>query len=472
MKSDAKRSVLWSGIQNIANQGIHFIITVIIARLLTPEDYGLVAMLAIFYALAQAFIDSGLSGALIQKKNCTEKDYNSVFIFAVVVSSVLYAILFLCAPLIAKIYNNDLLITLSRVYLTCLVINAIGIVPMTIMHKELQFKQFAYITTAINIFAGAVAIAAAYCGLAYWALVFQILITSVLSTIAYYVRTRWKPTFQFSIESFKSMISYGFPVMLTSIVHAIYNNIYSLVIGAKYESRELGLYNRAYSFSCLVPTTFSNFTMRAMFPVLARIQDNLDELRVKVLEMLHLSLYVVVPVNVYLIFNSADVIKIVLGDKWLELVPYLSILCISCVSYVYTNLHMTTFKTIGKTKNLFISETVRKVLGLLTVVVTVPYGVMTMVYGLLVYSIIDVIISAFFLNSCINIGVLNQLKASATPILFSIAAGCTNWLISLLLPEQLYVRFILCLIAYTGSYALLSVIFKERGISFLKNYFK
>lgn len=471
MKSDAKRSVLWSGIQNVANQGIHFIITIIIARILTPEDYGLIAMLAIFFSLAQAFIDSGLSGALIQKKECTEKDYNSVFIFALVVSSLLYAILFLCAPLIAKLYNNDLLIDLSRVYLLCLVINAIGIVPMTIMHKDLQFKQFAYITTFIHIFSGVVAIIAAYCGMAYWALVFQILITSVLSTIAYFVRTKWKPTFSFSLDSFKSMISYGFPVMLTSIVHAIYNNLYSLVIGAKYNSKELGLYNRAFSFATLVPSTFSNFTMRAMFPVLSRVQDNRDELREKVLEMIHLSMYVVVPVNVYLMFNSNDVILIMLGEKWLELVPYLAILCVSCMSYIFTNIHMTTFKIIGKTKNLFISETVRKVLGLIVIVITVPHGVLIMVYGLLIYSIIDIFVSALFLNYCLPVGVINQIKESATPVLFSLCAGTSCWLLGSLI-DNLYVRFVIGILAYMGVYISLSFFFKERGIAFLKNYFK
>ena len=471
MKSDAKRSVLWSGIQNVANQGIHFIITIIIARLLTPEDYGLIAMLAIFFGLAQAFIDSGLTGALIQKKDCAEKDYNSVFIFSLAVSIVLYAFLYICAPLIAKLYNNDLLIDLSRVYLSSLVINAIGIVPMTIMQKELQFKEFAYITTIINVFSGFVAIIAAYFGLAYWALVFQILLTSTLSTIAYFIKTKWKPTFIFSSESFKSMISYGFPVMLTSIVHAIYNNVYSLVIGAKYDSRELGLYNRAYSFASIVPTTFSNFTMRAMFPILARIQDDKNELNRRILNMLHLSLYVVVPVNFYLIFNSSDLVRIVLGNQWLELVPYLQLLSVACISYVFTNLHMTTFKTIGKTRSLFFSEIIRKIMGILVIIFTVPYGVLVMVYGLLVYSIVDVIVSSYFLNKCIDVGILNQLKAAFTPFLFSSFAGLTCRLLSSLIMHQL-VRFVVCGLVFAGVYIILSVVFKEQGIKFLKNYFK
>lgn len=471
MKSDAKRSVLWSGIQSIANQGLHFIITVIIARILTPEDYGLIAMLTIFFALAQAFIDSGLSGALIQKKGCTERDYNSVFVFGLVVSIVLYTILFFCAPIIAKLYHNELLIKLSRVYLFSLVINAIGIVPMTIMYKHLQFESYAYITTIINLISGITAIVMAYCGLAYWALVFQIIISTSLSTIAYYIKTKWKPTFTFSIDSFRIMISYGFPVMLTSIVHAIYNNTYSLVIGAKYESRELGLYNRSYSFSSLVPTMFSNFTMRAMFPVLTKSQNDVNILRKKVLEMLHLSLYVVVPVNVYLIFNSSVIIPIVLGEKWLDLCPYLTILCVSCLSYLYTNIHMTIFKTLGKTKSLFLSETIRKIVGLVFVVVTAPHGVMVMVYGLLFYSIVDVLISSIFIEKCINIGVLNQMKVSFTPLLFSLISGGFCLLVNMV-SMNLYIRLISGLIVFATSYMVLSVLTKETGFQFVKNYFK
>ncbi len=471
MKSDAKRSVFWSGIQNIVDQAIRFIITIIIARILTPEDYGLIAMLSIFFGLAQAFIDSGLSGALIQKRNCSEKDYNSVFVFALVVSTILYTIIYICSPLIANLYNNDLLIDLSRVYLSCLVINAIGLVPMTIMHKNLLFKQYAYVTTGINIFSGVAAITAAYIGLAYWALVFQIMISSVSSTISYFIITKWRPTMSFSIVSFKSMISYGFPVLLTSIVHAIYNNLYSLVIGAKYNSKELGIFNRAYSFATLVPTVFSDFTMRAMFPVLSRIQDNRKELVGKVLEMIHLSMYVVVPINFYLIFNCSDVICIILGEKWLELVPYLSLLCVSCLAYVYTNIHMTIFKVIGKTKILFFSETARKVLGLVVITITVPHGVMVMVYGFLVYSVIDVIISATFLNYCLRVGVINQILESINPVIFSMMAGGCCYLMSGLI-EHLYLRFFICLLFYAITYLTLSVLFKERGFLFFKNYFK
>ena len=187
--------------------------------------------------------------------------------------------------------------------------------------------------------------------------------------------------------------------------------------------------------------------------------------------MLHLSLYVVVPVNVYLIFNCNDVILIVLGEKWISLVPYLAILCISCISYVYTNLHMTTFKTIGKTKNLFISETVRKSIGLFVIVITIPHGVMVMVYGLLAYSVLDVVVSSFFLNHCIAVGVVNQIKAATTPVLFSLASGGMCWILSFAFPD-IYVRIVINIFTFAGIYTLLSIIFKEQGISFLKNYFK
>lgn len=471
MKSDAKRSVLWSGVQNIASQGIHFIITIIIARILTPEDYGVVAMLSIFFALAQAFIDSGLSGALIQKKDCTEKDFNSVFVFGVSVAVVFYLIFFVSAPLIAKLYNNELLINLTRVYLFNLVINAVGIVPMTIMQKNLQFKQFAVISISISLFAGVVAIFMAYCGMAYWALVMQIMITSTLSSIAYYIKTKWRPTFSFSMDSFKSMISYGFPVMLTSIVHAVYNNVYSLIIGAKYSAKDLGLFNRAYSFTGIVPNTISNFTMRGMFPILSRIQDDRPTLVNKIYEILHLTLYIVLPINIYVLFNCTDVIQVILGEKWLGIVPYIRILCISCMAYIYTNLHMTTFKTIGRTKQLFVSETVRKVLGLLTVLITAWYGVMAMVYGLLVYSIVDVVVSTLFLRRQIAIGIRGQIKESLSPAILSVIAGVVTILLSFVI-SNLYIRFFVCLAAFGGSYILLSVLFKERGVRFFMNYFK
>lgn len=471
MKSEAKKSVFWSGIQNVATHGINFVITIIVARILTPEDYGVIAMLAVFYAIAQAFIDSGLGSALIQKQNCTEKDYNSVFLFSVIVSIFLYFVLFVSAPLIARIFNNNLLISISRVYLFSLVINAVGIVPMTIMQKELRFKNFAVISLITSIVGGVLAVIMAYCGFAYWALVYQALLSTLLTSIACFVITKWKLSFKFDYTSMKSMISYGFPVMLTSLLQAVYNNVYSFVIGARYTSRDLGLYNRAYSYSSTFPINFSNFSMRAMFPVLSKTQGEVKELKDSVLNMLHMSLYVIVPINLYFVFNSVDIVRVTLGEKWINLSPFLSILSIGCISYIYTNMHICTFKVIGETKTLFLSELLRKISGIVVLIITVPFGVTVMVYGSLVFSVIDVLISIFFINSRMGIGIVDHVKASFTPFFFSVISGAICILISLMI-TNLFTRFFTCIALFFLSYLFLSYIFKDKGLIFVINYFK
>jgi O-antigen/teichoic acid export membrane protein len=471
MNNDAKRSVFWSGIQNVASHGINFLITIVIARLLTPEDYGLIAMLSVFYAVAQAFVDSGLGSALIQKKECTERDYNSVFFFSVIIAFILYIVLYLCAPLIARLYNNELLINISRVYLLSLVINAVGIIPMNKMQKNLLFKQFALISFGSSITGGVIAIVMAYRGMAYWALVFQTLSSTLLSTILYYVFSKWRPTLSFDFSSMKEMISFGFPVMLTSLLQAVYNNIYSLVIGARYTSRDLGLYNRAYSYGSTIPINFSNFSMRAMFPVLSKAQKNHEGLRDSIYNMLHMSMFVIIPINVYFVFNSLDIVRITLGEKWMELAPYLSILSIGSVSYVITNMHICAFKVVGKTKNLFVSELIRKIVGIIVLLLTVPYGVRIMIYGSLIFSFIDTIISTLYLKKCVCVTMWGQIKAIYSPVLFSIVAGIGSIVTGQFMTE-LYLRFITCLVLFFSIYFIMALLFKDKGLSFVRNYFK
>ena len=471
MKSEAKRSVFWSGIENLTTRGINFLITIIIARLLTPEDYGLVAMLSVFYAVAQAFIDSGLGSALVQKKDCTQKDYNSVFLFSVSIAVLLYIILFTSAPLIARLYHNELLIKMSRVYLFSLVISSVGIVPQTIMQKDLRFKDFALISFVASGTSGVVAIILAYLGMEYWALVFQTLITATIATVIYYIKSKWRPTFYIDIDSIKSMLSYGVPVMMSALLQAVYNNIYSLVIGAKYTSRDLGLYNRAYSYSSTVPINFSNFSMTAMFPVLAKGQNSIDSLQNVISDMLHMSFFVVLPINMYIVFNASDIVSVTLGMRWIELVPFLIILSIGTMSYVFTNMHNCVFKVTGKTKPLFASELTRKMAGVLVLILTVPYGVEVMVYGALGFAVLDYLISSLFLKKFVGIGLLIQIKSVITPLLFSLLSGLVCLCFSTFV-DRLYMRFTLCTFAFFICYLLLAYIFKDKGLSFIRHFFK
>ncbi len=471
MKGDAHKSLLWSGIQQFVTFGIQFAIGVVLARLLNPYDFGVVAMQGVFFAISGAFIDCGLEGALIQKKECTKADAYSAFIFSTSISIALYVLLFVAAPVIEDFYHTPNLGKVLRVSALVLMINAVGIVPRSLLQRQLRFKELAVASTSISLLAGVVALFMAYNGYAYWALVGQTLLAAALMNMAYYAYSRWWPAFQFSMESFRQLITFGLPMMFTALVHAVYNNLYSLVIGRQYNAQQLGLYNRADNYSGYVSYNLSDMSMRALYPLLSRAQDDLAQLKVSALRILHASAFIAIPINVFLMVNAKDIILILLTEKWLEMAPMMQILCISSLAYVVSNLHFNLFKAIGRTNILFICELIKKILGIIVLLVTFRYGLLIMVKGILAYSVLNILVSSWFVYRFMGITLMEQIKQfhivtlnALIPILACLGLA--------VLVDGLYVRFALSFVSYFAIYGLLGLLMKDKAIEFFMGYFK
>ena len=471
MKGDAHKSLLWSGVQQFVVFGIQFGVGVLLARLLNPYDFGVIAMQGVFFAISNAFIDCGLEGALIQKKECTKADANSAFIYSISISVVLYVLLFLTAPIIEEFYQTPNLGKVIRISALVLMINAVGIVPRSLLQRQLRFKELAVASTIIQFVSGLVAVMMAYHGYAYWALVGQTLLAAGLMVVAYYIYTRWCPSFQFSMESFRQLISFGLPMLLTALVHSLYNNIYSLVIGKRYDARQLGLYNRSENYSCYVSYNFSDMCMRALYPILSRVQDDLIQLKVAALRILHASVFIVVPINIFLLIKAEDIVSILLTDKWLEMAPLMQVMCISSMAYVVSNLHLNLFKAIGRTQILFICELIKKILGILILLITFQYGLMVMVWGLLIYAVLNILVSSYFVYRFVDITLMEQGKEVGLVAMNALAPILVCFLISIFI-NQLYVRFALSFITYFAIYTLLARFEKDKAIDFFKGYFK
>ena len=471
MKGDAHKSLLWSGVQQFVVFGIQFGVGILLARLLNPYDFGVIAMQGVFFAISSAFIDCGLEGALIQKKECTKADANSAFIYSVSISVALYVLLFLAAPLIEEFYHTPNLGKVLRISALVLIIYAVGIVPRSLLQRQLRFKELAVASTTIQFITGFVAVTMAYHGYAYWALVGQTLLTTGLLAMAYFFYTRWWPSFQFSLESFRQLITFGLPMLLTALVHSLYNNLYSLVIGKKYDARQLGFYNRAENYSCYVAYSLSDMSMRALYPILSRVQDDLEQLKVAALRILHTSAFIVVPINIFLLVKAEDIIRILLTDKWLEMAPLMKVMCISSLSYVIANLHTNLFKTIGRTQILFFCELIKKILGILIILTTFQYGLIVMVWGLLIYAALNIIVSSYFVYRFVGITLLEQGKEVYLVVMNALVPIFVCFLISIWI-NHLYVRFALSFISYYAVYTLLAWIEKDKAIDFFKGYFK
>lgn len=471
MKGDAHKSLLWSGVQQFVVFGIQFGVGVLLARLLNPYDFGVIVMQGVFFAISNAFIDCGLEGALIQKKECTKADMNSAFIYSVSISMASYVLLFLAAPIIEDFYHTPNLGKVIRISALVLMINAVGIVPRSLLQRQLRFKELALASTTIQFVAGFVAVMMAYHGYAYWALVGQTLLATGLMVVAYYMYTRWWPGFQFSMESFRQLINFGLPMLLTALVHSVYNNLYSLVIGKRYDARQLGLYNRAENYSGYMSLNLSDMSMRALYPILSRVQDDMVQLKVAALRILHVSVFIVVPINFFLFVKAEDIICILLTDKWLEMAPLLQVMCISSMAYVVSNLHTNLFKAIGRTQILFICELIKKILGILILLITFQYGLMVMVGGLLIYAVLNILVSSYFVSRFVGITLLEQGKEVYVVVLNVLIPICVCFLIDLFI-YQLYMRFALSFISYIAVYTFLAWIEKDNAIDFFIGYFK
>lgn len=471
MKGDAHKSVLWSGVQQFVVFGIQFAVGIVLARLLNPYDFGVIAMQAVFFSVSNAFIECGLEGALIQKKECTREDENSAFIFSASISVALYLLLFFGAPIIEEFYHTPNLGKVFRVSALVLMVNAVGIVPRSLLQRQLRFKELAVATTTISMFSGVVALLMAYNGYAYWALVGQTLFAAALTNLAYYVYTRWWPSFKFSTDSFRQLFSFGLPMMFTSLVHAVYNNLYSLVIGKRFNAWQLGLYNRSENYSGYVSYNLSSFSMRALYPIISRSQDDIARLKEGALRILHASSFFVVPVNVFLMVKAEDIVVITLTDKWIEMAPLMQVMCISSFSYVVSNLHFNLFKAIGRTQILFICELINKILGILVLLITFQYGLMVMVWGLLVYAALSIFVSSWFVWYYIGITLQDQGRQVYVVVLNALIPILACFLIGAFF-DNIYFRLGFSVIVYFSIYGVLAWGEKDKTIDFVLEYFK
>lgn len=471
MKGEAHKSILWSGVQQFVTFGIQFALGIVLARLLNPYDYGLIAMQGIFFAISGAFIDFGLEGALIQKKECDKTDLNTAFLFSLTMALSMYVLLFFGAPMIADFYHAPILGKMLRFSALVLIFNSMGIAPKALLQRQLRFKELAVASTTISLFAGVVALFMAYHGYAYWSLIGQSLLGAALMTGVCAFYARWLPSWHYSMESFRHLVSFGLPMLFTSLVHAVYNNIYSLVVGRFYTARQLGLYERANNYSGYVSYSLSDLSMRALYPLLSRVQDDLAQLKESTLCILHASAFIVVPINVFLMIKAEDLIRIVLTEKWVEMTPLMQVMCISSMAYVVSNLHFNLFKAIGKTQILFICELIKKILGVLVLLITFRFGLMAMVWGLLAYAFVNILISSLFVYRFMDITLMEQIRQVHVVVLNGIIALVACWILGWMI-DDLYLRFGLSFVVFFSVYVALARMEKDKAIDFLKGYFQ
>lgn len=464
LRKQAANGVMWSAIERFSVQGIQYLVGIIIARILLPEDYGLIVMLNIFMAISQTFIDGGFGNALIQKKDRTEIDFSTVFYFNIVISIILYIALYFASPYIAAFYEEPQLDTITKVVGITLIINSLGIVQQTKLTIELDFKRQAFLSLIAAIVSGVLGIVMAYQGYGVWALVWYSLLNNILKNSLLWVFAKWRPLLVFSVESFRGLFSFGSKLLLSALLHTIYTNLYSLVIGKKFAATELGFFNRASTLAQFPSTNFTNVIVRAVYPMQCKMQDDTEQLNRLFIVYLRMACYVVFPIMVGLCAVAEPLVELLLTAKWLPAVPFFQILCIAYMWDPVMKINHNMLNVKGRSDLFLRAEIIKKIIAVIILIVTIPLGVTVMCVGLIAYSFADMLVIIYFSHKLTNITLWQQIRALLPIVALSFSMGAVIYLVLAILPGSVVLKLIVGVVVALVYFGGLSYVFRFKEL--------
>ena len=468
LKSQATHGMLWSALDKFAVQGGQFIIGIILARLLMPEDFGLIGMLSIFIAISQTFIASGMGSGLIQKKNRSNVDFSTVFVFNLVVSVSFYGILFTTAPLIARFYETPQLVLLTRVLAINIIINSLAIVQRSKLIINIDFKTIAKVNVVSVLSGGLVAVYFAYTGWGVWALVIQNLVRALVSVVMFWILSHWKPSLIFSKESFKTLFGFGSKLLVSGLYATGLNEIYNISIGKVYSASELGYYTRSKQFAEVSAGTVTSIIQQVTYPILASIQDNKERLVSVYSRLIKMTAFLVFPAMTLLALLAHPFIMLLLTDKWAPAIVLLQWLCFARVVTPINALNMNILNAVGRS-DLFLKVDLAKApIIIATLLITIPLGVKAIVIGNVITSVISFFINAYLPGKLFGYGAKQQIKDMILIFIATAVMAIAVFLITLLF-ENYYLQLGLGLITAIVFYAITSYFLKIEELNEVKN---
>ena len=409
LKQKTTKGLFWSSVERFSNQGVSFIFSIILARILAPSDFGIVAMIGIFFAVAQSFVDSGFSNALVRKTDRREEDLSTCFYFNIGVGIVAYIVLFLIAPFIADFYNQPILSPIIRITGLGVVLNSLCVVQQALFTIRIDFKSQAKVTLSATIISGIVGVVLAYLEYGVWALVWQGVVMSLVRMGILWLMSKWRPKTGFSKDSFHYLFGYGSKLLASGLLDTIYNNIYPIVIGKFYSPAQLGNYSRALSFAQLPSSNITSILQRVTFPVLSTIQDDMPRLQTDYRRLLKLSAFIVFPLMMGLAAVAFPVIRIILTPKWEGCSLYLQIICFALMLYPIHAINLNLLQVKGRSDLFLRLEIIKKIVGVCIMCITIPLGITAMCIGMVASSLIALFINTFYTGKLIDIGYLKQM---------------------------------------------------------------
>lgn len=471
LKKNTLGGFIWRFAERCGAQGVQFVVSVILARLLVPEAFGTISLMMVFINILSVFIDSGMGSALIQKKDADDLDFSTVFYFNLFMCSFMYLILFLYAPLIAEFYNNSELTLLVRVIGLSLFFSGVKSIQQAYVFKNMLFKKFFFSTLIGTIISAVVGITVAYKGYGVWALISQNLTNSVIDMIIIWCLVKWRPKWMFSFERLKGLFSYGWKLLASALLDTGYNQLRTLIIGKVYSTADLAYYTKANNFPSIIITNVNSSIDSVLLPSMSSVQDSVESVKGMTRRAMKTSTYVMAPLLMGLAACGQSVISILLTDKWLPSYPFMVIFCITYMFYPVHTANLNAIKALGRSDLFLKLEIIKKVVGITAILITFKISVMAMAYSLLITSVLSQIINSWPNKKLMNYSYIEQLKDILPGILLAaFMGGCVycvnffhlnNWL-------TLIIQVPLGAIIYIG----LSALFKLESFTYILDMIK
>lgn len=462
---------IWRFAERCGAQLVTFIVSIVLARILTPSDYGTIALVTVFTTILQVFIDSGLSTALIQKKDADDLDFSSVFYFNFVICIILYLIMFVSAPFIADFYKDSSLVSIVRVISLTLIISGVKGVQQSYVSRHMLFKRFFFSTLGGTIFSAVLGIIMAYAGFGVWAIVFQQLSNNAIDTLILWITVKWRPIKKFSWSRLKNLLSFGWKMLASSLLDTVYNNLRNMIIGKLYTSADLAFYNQGDKFPKLIVTNINTSIDSVLLPTMSNEQDNHVRVKDMTRRAIKISTYIMAPLMIGLAFCAKPIVQIVLTDKWLPCVPYLQIFCISYLFWPIHTANLNAIKAMGRSDLFLKLEVIKKFMGMILLLITMNISVMAMAYSLLISGLISQVINSWPNRYLLKYSYIDQIKDILPNIVMALIMGVFVYFINYLNLSVL-VSLMVQIILGGIIYLVLSIFTKNDSFIYLINILK
>lgn len=470
-KRTVMSSLIWKILERGGTQGIQFVLSIVLARLVSPDNYGLIALVSIFIQISSVFVTSGLGTALVQQKDADDVSFSSVFFLGLFIACCCYVLLFFVAPYIASFYEADSLIPIIRVLGISLFFGAVNNVQGSFVSKHMQFKRFFFSSIGSVAGSGIIGIVLAYKGFGVWALVWQQLSSGFFSCIILWFTVRWRPRLVFSWTKVKSLFDFGWKLLCSALLDTFFNNIYGLIIGRIYSPAQLGIYNKGRNFPSIIATNLDGSIQGVMLPTLSAYNDSVADVKRIARRSISVSAYILMPCMFGLAAIAEPLIEVLLTEKWRGCVPFLQLACISYALWPIHTANLTAINALGRSDIFLKLEIIKKTVTILNLLITVPLGIYAMAIGQVVSGFLSTFINAYPNKKLMGYSYIEQWKDLFPGFIVSILMGCIVFPLQFL-PIPVIVCLVLQILTGIVVYVMFSKLFKIESFAYLLSTIK